>query len=213
MPIDLILICHGQAVQRDGERLYGWWADMPLSHWGKQQSLLIGERIKNDFDINAIYTSPLTRAQQTARLIGDIVQVVPAVEHALRELESGDLSTLSYEEAQHRYPNVILDGQSLEEAHIPGSETYAAMHNRVASAIGQIINQSPDQQIACITHGGPIVAYLRAAMGYAPEQQRKPRFLCRAASIHHLQMDHEGERTVVALNDIAHLTGLPDHEQ
>jgi len=208
---DLILICHGQAIQRDGKHLYGWWADMPLSRRGKQQALLIGERLKNDFDISAIYTSPLRRAQQTAHLIGDVVQVVPAIEHALRELESGELCTLSYDQAQERYPNVILNGQTLEEAQIPGSETYAAMHNRVASAIGQIVDQSPTQHIACVTHGGPIVAYLRAIMGYAPEQQRKPRFLSRAASIHHLQIDPQGERTVVALNDIAHLTGMPAH--
>ena len=210
MATDLILICHGQTIQRDGNRLYGWWANMSLSHRGKQQALLIGERLKHDFDIAAIYTSPLQRAQQTASLVGDVVQVIPTAEHALRELDSGDLSTLSYGEAKEHYPEVIVEGKTLEEAQIPNSETYAEMHHRVASAINRIIKQSPNQQIVCITHGGPVVAYLRAAMGYTPEQQRKPRFQCRPASIHHLQMDLEGERTVVALNDVAHLTGLPD---
>ncbi len=208
MPTDLILICHGQAVKRDGERLYGWWADMPLSHRGKQQALLIGERLRSDFDICGLYTSPLRCARQTAERIGDLVHVVPEIEDALRELESGDLATLSCEEAREYYPGVI-EGQSPEEARVPGSETDADMYTRVARAVSQIVNQSPNQQIACITHRRPIVACLQAIMGYAPEHQHKPQFLCCATAIHHLQLDPEGDPMVIALNDTAHLAELP----
>ena len=73
MPTDLILICHGQARKRDGEHHYGWWTNMPLSHRGKQQALLIGERLRNDFDIRALYTSPQKCARQTAEWIGDVL--------------------------------------------------------------------------------------------------------------------------------------------
>ena len=83
------------------------------------------------------------------------------------------------------------------------------MHRRVAWAINRIVRQSPDQHIVCVTHGGPIVAYLRAFMGYEPDETDKPRFVCRVASLHHLQINTEGSHTVVTLNDVAHLNGMP----
>jgi broad specificity phosphatase PhoE len=206
MPTDLILICHGQAIQREGDQVFGWWADMPLSPLGRQQALLIGECLKNNFDIQAIYNSPLKRTQETAAIVSDIVKVVPATEHALRELDSGKLLHLSYEEAQKQFPDAVNQGKN-----IPGGESYDAMHQRVAWVINRLVKQSPDQQIVCITHGGPIVAYLRAFMGYAPQDNNKPRFLCRVASLHHIQLTPDGDRTIVSLNDIAHLSGLPSN--
>lgn len=206
MATDLLLICHGQPVQRDRDRIFGWWADMPLSHRGRQQAILIGERLKSDFDIRAVYTSPLKRASETAHIVGDVVRAEPAIDHALRELDSGDLADLSYEEARMHYPEIVR-GQELDR--IPGGESYVEMHHRVTHTINRMVEQTPDGQVACITHGGPIVAYLRAFMGYRPEQAKKPRFLCSIASMHHLQVESDGEGTVVALNDVAHLTGLP----
>ena len=124
---------------------------MPLSHRGKQQAMLIGERLRNNFDIHSLYTSPQKCTRQTAEWIGDVLRIVPEIEDDLRELESGDLATLSNEEVRKYYPG-FLSGESLEEARVPGSETYADLHTRVANAVSQLVNKSPDQQIACITH-------------------------------------------------------------
>ena len=208
MPTDLILICHGQARRRDGENHYGWWADMPLSHRGRQQAMLIGERLRNNFDIHSLYTSPQKCTRQTAEWIGDVLRIVPEIEDDLRELESGDLATLSNEEVRKYYPG-FLSGESLEEARVPGSETYADLHTRVANAVSQLVNKSPDQQIVCITHVRPIVACLQAIMGYTPEDEHKPQFACHTAAIHHLQLNPGGEPTFISLNDIAHLADLP----
>ena len=208
MPTDLILICHGQARKRDGEHHYGWWADMPLSHRGKQQALLIGERLRKDFDIRGLYTSPQQCARHTAEWIGDILHIAPEIENDLRELESGDLATLSSEEVRKYYPG-FFEGQSLEDARVPGSENYADLHSRIARVVSQLVNESPDQQIVCITHVRPIIACLQAIMGYTPEDEHKPQFSCRTAAIHHLQLNPGGEPTFMVLNDIAHLADLP----
>ena len=208
MPTDLILICHGQPQKSDGENHYGWWADMPLSHRGKQQAMLLAERLRSDFDIRCLYTSPQKCAHQTAEWIGDILHIVPDVENDLRELESGDLATLTREEVRKYYPG-FFEGQSLEDARVPGSETYADLHTRVANTVSQLVNEAPDQQIACITHVRPIVACLQAIMGYTPEDEHKPQFACHTAAIHHLQLNPGGEPTFMSLNDISHLADLP----
>lgn len=209
MATDLILACHGQSVQREKGRLMGWWADVPLSPTGRRQALLLGGRLQHDFDIQALYTSPLRRALETADLIGDCIKITPVVEPALRELDSGDLSGLSYDEARARFPDLIVHGKVSSDGHLPGGESYTDLHRRVEWAINRMVKRSPDQQVVIITHGGPIVAYLRAFMGYGPDANHKPRFICNTTSIHHLRLDNLHDKTVVSLNDIAHLSEMP----
>jgi len=210
MSTELILICHGQSVRREENRLLGWWSDVSLSPKGRQQALLLGERLQSSYDIQSVFTSPLTRARETANLIGDMVRVVPTVETSLRELDAGALSRLSYEEAKVRFPDVILRGKSSGEGHIPGGESYADLHRRVAWGLERIIAQCLNQQIAVVTHGGPIVTYLRSFLGYESDQRNKPRFICDVASVHHLKIDEDGEKTVFCLNDSAHLAEMPE---
>ncbi len=210
MATDLILACHGQSAQKREGKLLGWWADVSLSPRGSRQALLLGERLRSEFDITSLYTSPLRRARETADKVGRMVKVVPVVEPDLRELDSGDLAALSYEEAKTRYPDLILHGKTSADGRLPGGESYADLHRRVERALNRIVEQNPDRQVAVITHGGPIVAYLRTVMGYTYETRNKPRFLCDAISIHHLRIDGKAEKTVVRLNDTAHLSEMPE---
>ena len=209
MATDLILACHGQSAQRENNRLLGWWADVPLSPLGQKQALLLGERLQRDFDIRSLYTSPLCRARETADIVGDMVKVVPVPEPGLRELDSGMLAKLSYGEAKARFPDLIVHGTLPADGRIPGGESYEDLHHRTAWAVDRIVRQAANRQVAIVTHGGPIGAYLRAFMGYTPEQKNCPHFVCNVASLHHLKIDTEGECTVVRLNDTEHLSGMP----
>jgi probable phosphoglycerate mutase len=210
MATDLILACHGQSAQKQGEKRLGWWADVSLTPTGSQQALLLGERLRTEFDVHALYASPLRRTRETADRVGRMVKVVPVVEPDLRELDSGYLAGLSYGEAAEQYPDLILHGRTSADGRIPGGESYADLHHRVERALNRIVDQNPDRQVVAITHGGPIVAYLRAFMGYSWEARNKPRFLCDAISIHHLKIDAEDDKTVVRLNDTSHLSGMPE---
>ena len=209
MATDLILICHGQSAQRQGDKVLGWWADVSLSTTGSRQALLAGDRLSRERNVSRLFASPLRRTRETAELIGHAVKVVPTMEKGLRELDSGALAALSYEEARERYPDLIVHGKVSADGRLPGGESYADLHRRVEESVNRIVRENVDGQIVVVTHGGPIVAYLRAFLGYAWDSPGKPRFLCDAASFHHLRLDGEGEKTVVRLNDTLHLSGMP----
>ena len=209
MATDLILVCHGQSAQRQGKKVLGWWADVSLSSAGFRQALLLAERLRNEFDVGALYTSPLRRARETAELVGQRVKAVPGVEPGLRELDSGALATLSYDEARARFPDIIVHGRVSADGRLPGGESYADLHTRADRTLNRILKQNPDRQVVAVTHGGPIISFLRAFLGYTRETAGKPRFLCDASSIHHLRVEEGGEKTVVRLNDTSHLVGMP----
>ena len=209
MSTELVLACHGQSAQRQAGKVLGWWADVPLSETGRRQALLLGVRLRDTFDVGAIYTSPLRRALETADVLGRIVKVVPASDADLREIDSGDLAGLSYEEACDRYPDLILEGRVPPDGRLPGGESYAGLHRRAARAVSRAVRRNPGSQVVVVTHGGPIVAYLMAIMGYSWETPDRPRCQCDAISMHHLQIDDGGQMTLVRLNDVGHLQSMP----
>lgn len=208
---DLVLICHGQSSRRDGDRLVGWWADTPLSEVGLRQMLMLGERLRNEFYFDRLYTSPLRRARETAETLAYLLKVVPREVAGLRELDAGVLAHLSYEDAARRFPDLVIHGTFGPEDRIPGGESYADLHRRVEQAFDWILKDAAGCTSLVVTHGGPVTAGLRAFLGYAMADVNRPAFQCDIASLHHLQVDEEtGERTVVRLNDTSHLAGMPE---
>ena len=207
MPTDLLLIRHGQAVRDLGSGPVGWWADVPLSQTGRRQAILLAERIGAGFPVQALYVSPLARTWETGDIVRRAVHCPPIREPGLRELDGGDLVGLTVEEARRKYPDLIGRPLELHERY-PGGESYTALHNRVVKTLNRIVKDHPGVTVAAITHGGPLNAYLRTLFGHGAEDQML-RFECGDCSIHHIRFGEAGDRTIVALNDTAHLRGMP----
>ena len=207
MPTDLLLIRHGQTVRDLGKGPVGWWADVPLSQTGQRQAILLGERLRREFPLQALYVSPLTRAWETADIIRRIAPCRPVSEPGLRELDGGDLVGLTLEEARRKHPDLM--GRPLEfHERYPGGESYSALHTRVVKTLNRIVADHPGATVAAVTHGGPLNLYLRSVFGHGGEEQML-RFECADCSIHHLRFGEDGDRTVVTANDTAHLRDMP----
>ncbi|MDA0746596.1 MAG: histidine phosphatase family protein [bacterium] len=208
MPTDLILVCHGQSALQQGDGRFGWWSDVSLSTTGARQALLLGDRLRTNFNVDALYTSPLQRARETADILAQMVKTVAVPEPGLREIDSGKLAELSYKEALEQYPDLIRQGGISATERLPGGESGTDLLARVERTLNQIVTKHSGQQIVVVTHGGPIVSYLMVLMGYTWQTSDRPYFVCDAISMHHIRIE-AGEKTVVRLNDTAHLAGMP----
>lgn len=78
---------HGETVWNAERRLCGR-TDAPLSEAGRRQAHLLAERLR-PISFEALYTSPLQRARETAGIVGTAVGHVPAVDSRLVELSYG----------------------------------------------------------------------------------------------------------------------------
>ena len=108
--------------------------------------------------IAAVYTSPLERAQATARAIAAGHGIEPAVVAGLREIERGDVDGLAFEEYPPDLQAELL--ASPATVRFPGGETYGELRERVDPALAQIVARHAEQTIAAVSHIGAIRAAL-----------------------------------------------------
>ncbi len=100
----LALVRHGQSLWNLENRFTGW-VDVPLTEKGEQEAAKAGERLRGrHFDV--AYTSSLTRAQETLRIIMEVAgfDSLPVIrDQALNERHYGDLQGLNKAETAERY--------------------------------------------------------------------------------------------------------------
>ena len=81
----------------------------------------------------------------------------------------------------------------------------AAFSAGVVTTIDGIVGANPGKRVAVVCHGGVINTYLCAVIGLEPTMFFEPRY----TSISRIVASRSGIRTLVSLNETAHLRGLP----
>ena len=99
----LVLVRHGQSLWNLENRFTGW-VDVPLSEKGVAEARRAGELL-NGFRFDVAYTSALTRAQETLRILLETMGAQPPIirDQALNERHYGDLQGLNKEDTAKRY--------------------------------------------------------------------------------------------------------------
>ena len=99
----LVLVRHGQSLWNLENRFTGW-VDVPLSEKGMAEARRAGELL-NGFRFDVAYTSALTRAQETLRILLETMGAqLPIIrDQALNERHYGDLQGLNKEDTAKRY--------------------------------------------------------------------------------------------------------------
>ena len=147
----LVLIRHGQTDWNLAGRIQGS-SDIPLNDTGRQQAREAGRRLAAD-RWDAIVSSPLSRAMETARIIGaevgiDEITAIPA----LVERSYGTAEGMT---------DTDLDALRAEGQQVRGRETRGEVVRRVRPALIELAESRPDQSILVISHGGVIGSLVR----------------------------------------------------
>ena len=146
--MELLLIRHGQA-----ERPGGRQRDIPLAEAGRDEAFLTGRMLK-DAGITRLYTSPLSRAWQTAAIIGGEIGREPVSDKNLMERSHGMFDGLTREELASQHPEELarIRLRPLEAA--AGGESFDDVVLRVEAFLGAHIEGFDDQDlVAVVSHG------------------------------------------------------------
>jgi len=115
-------------------------------------------------DLSAVFTSPLTRCVQTAKIISG-GKIPVWAEPELREMDAGLWEGLSFEEIRTRYPEAYAArGRHMGTVAPPGGESFLDAGVRLECRMTRLIGETSGD-IAVVGHGGSGRAWLCALMG------------------------------------------------
>jgi probable phosphoglycerate mutase len=162
----ILLARHGETDWNSDRRWQGW-ADQPLNEVGRAQARELGASLA-DRGIDAVYSSDLLRAAQTARIVAETLGLTVTVDRGLREVDVGDWSGRVHSDIEALDPEGYERWQNGGKGW-NGGESYEQMGERVVAAILRIALQHPGQSLLIVTHGGSIRACraTAAGIGYA----------------------------------------------
>ena len=166
----LLLARHGET-DWNSERRWQGHADRPLNDAGLAQARELADFLA-DAPIAAIYSSDLARARQTAEVVAAARALPLELDTGLREVDVGEWSGLSIEEAEQKYPEGFRRWQDGLHGWDEG-ESYEQMRERVVAAVLAIAERHPGETILIVTHGGSIRACRASADGLDYATSRK----------------------------------------
>lgn len=145
----LYLVRHAvTAANLEGRRLGS--IDEPLSDGGREQALALARRM-SALPIDAVWSSPLSRARETAEIVASALAVDVRLEDDLREMALGPWEGLTEQEIARRFPEQNARWQADPASlTLPGHEGLEATRQRVAAALERIMDASACA--LCVTH-------------------------------------------------------------
>jgi probable phosphoglycerate mutase len=195
--VELLMIRHAEPVKvvdRDGP------ADPELSGRGRRQAELLGAFLAPE-GIEAIYSSPMRRAWETAGPLCSEIGAEPQVREALSEFDRLATTYIPLEEMRatrdERYLAMIDDDYSLYGVDM------VQFRREVVEQVERIIADHPGGRVAIVCHGGVINAYFGHILGISRNSLFTPDY----TSVSRLAASRSGVRSVLRLNEVAHLRG------
>ena len=148
------LIRHGRPDFPNGVRMCLGRTELPLGPVGRMQAALLGAELAGAVD--AVYSSPLSRAVQTARALGRPVTVTGS----LAEQYAGDWDGLAFDEIRARWPELYARRASEPYLPLPGSEPDGEALERFSRALDGILSRPGTA--AVVAHASVIRLYLNS---------------------------------------------------
>jgi broad specificity phosphatase PhoE len=206
----LLLVRHGQSTWNHEHRIQGQ-LDPPLSDEGRLQALQLGRRLAGR-PFAGFYTSDLTRAVETSKVIGDAVRIAPTPMAELREIYLGQWEGLKADELAGRFPQAWASWTEQPDWDlVPGGEGAKAFEARVDAALESIFDRHPEGDVLVVTHGGVI----QTALDHVVGRPARGIFTFRIQNASVSVLERRNGRVVVSgVNDIGHLevasAAMPD---
>lgn len=196
------LIRHGET-EWNSLRRYQGHSDIQLNSKGLEQAKLLSKCLAS-MSIQAVYSSDLSRAAETARIVAGPHGLQVQVDPMFRELHFGHWEGKTFEEINAGYPSeIILWQQNPGSLLVPGGESFPILQKRAYDRLLQLIDDHPEQDFALVAHGGTIRSLLCAILGV--DLNRAWQFRQDNTALNTIDF-YDGKGIIMGINDTHHLS-------
>ena len=202
MKTTLLLIRHGETEWNKLGKFQGC-IDIELSTNGINQAGKLRSKINGEFDL--IYSSPLKRAYETAKIIARDTDKEVKVLEDIREINFGEWEGLTIKEISEKYPEIfkVWITDKIEAPFVGGDVSIKNAVNRALKCIMEIIEKNKGKKIIIVAHGGIIKASLIGMFDWHMSMYHK--IVLGNTCINTINFDDELKPMLISLNDISHL--------
>ena len=196
------LVRHGETEWNKLGRFQGQH-DTPLNATGVEQAKVIAKAAR-DWDLTAVYASPLTRTMQVASEIAGPLGLTVGAHEGLMELGLGELEGVTGEEMRTGWPQVFHTWNSSPQlALMPGGESLENLENRSWEVILELQEMhGPEDNIAVVSHNFTIRAICGKLLGLPLSNFHRMRLALGSVSV--FQVDARGP-CLLTYNSTCHL--------
>ncbi|MGI6030524.1 MAG: histidine phosphatase family protein [Eubacteriales bacterium] len=178
--------------------------DNGITDRGKRQLEALARRFAH-IHLDAIYSSPLLRARETAYALQKGRDLTVQVEPDLREINGGDWEGHTWKEIQQNDPDGFFNWRNRpDRLQCPNGENFYQVSQRVTACVQRLVKAHPGQTIALTSHGMAIKCLLRELLGY-PMKDLYDVPVGDNTAVSLLEFQEDGTCRVVYMSDNQHL--------
>ena len=199
--MELVFVRHGRPVHL--ENVDGA-ADPPLADIGHEQAQRVGEWLMTA-DIDALYSSPMQRARQTAEPFASASGLEMHIRDHLREFDHEGSSYVPTEVLKANDPEAYRE--RIASGFIDEGFDAARFRSEVVAEVDRIVTDHRGQRVAVVCHGGVINAYLGHCLEFPMEDYM--RFDVDYSSVSRVMVSSKFQRSIASVNERPHFVGNP----
>jgi broad specificity phosphatase PhoE len=137
---ELILARHGETVWNI-EKIYRGRSDVGLDSVGVKQGELLGKYLGN-WELEGIYSSPLRRALNTAKIIARYQKIDVQIAEGLVDLDYGEWQCLPEREVERLYPALLNEWRNNpDKVKMPGGESLEDVRRRAIEVVNNAVSK------------------------------------------------------------------------
>ena len=199
----IYLVRHCEAMGNH-KRLFQGSTDCEISEIGAKQLEYLKERFKT-IKLDAVYSSPLIRAQKTAQVIADGKDIEIIIRKNLAELDGGVVEGRPFQEAFNAIPGLADAWNNHPEDFAPdGGEAMRDAYVRIYDEVIALARMNRGKTIAAASHGG-VLRCLMCRVLYYDITRLKDVPWCENTAVTLLKIDDNDKISVEFFNDYSHV--------
>lgn len=193
---------HGQTFWNLENRMQGS-INTKLTDEGKRQAFLLGKKLANE-NISKIYSSPLDRAYNTAKIVGNMLNLNIDRCSKLKEFSFGDWEGMTYEDIRTKFPLQWENWTNRSfKSNIPNGECLTEGMNRIVKTVNEIIKNNNSNTVI-VTHGTIIELYIHYLMNTDIKKIVMEKKVTKNGSISKIEVNGQNKK-IIYLDDDKHL--------
>ncbi|OFR39485.1 phosphoglycerate mutase, partial [Streptococcus sp. HMSC071H03] len=138
--MNILFVRHG----KDSDQHRGGWSQLDLLPEGKREAKTLADYLvqhKEDYHFTKMITSDLKRAETTATILVEALQLPLEKESSLRETNNGDLAGMLNSEADQKFPRLYFRSLAMDE-HYPNGESPREFYQRIKTWFQRFLQEN-----------------------------------------------------------------------